>query len=102
MFKFIGAFRHWILTKRLENDDGTMPHIVVIWPHEDLGRAIAELFMEPEARCAVVRNPTKVPTPPIEGIPMETMLLDGVPVTFATMDGKQLVAIRAWKGKKHA
>jgi hypothetical protein len=37
---------------------------------------------------------------PVEGLPVETMQLHGAPVTFAALDGKKLVAIRASQGRK--
>jgi len=102
MFKFIEHFRHWILREQLEPDHKQpMPQLVVLWPDVDtMMRAHATMMCSDgmrELHNHGRRQPINVP---IEGIPMETMQLHGVPVTFAALDGKQLVAIRAWKGKK--
>lgn len=93
-------FRHWVRLHRLDEPDaplttGTMPIVLVIWPdRETFCNAVATVKRDEDLRYqARLGQPTPAPSF-IQDVPLESWVLNGMPVAFTTLDGKRLVPIR--------
>lgn len=98
--EIITRFRQWAYTHALIRKPQERPFVVVFWPNQDYWRdAVMAMRRDKQlTEVGLARNEELLDQPNIEGVPIETWVIDGIPVIHTTTQGDRLVAARpSWR-----